>query len=278
MSLYTFSQGHDFLDHLDFPRLNRYENNVIIGRKEFEEEEARGELEWRADGIYLKVDGVYRRGFLYNKDFLVDKWGMPKFHVAKCKTLADFEARGTLHTKYFWSNAPLVTVTQRGGTTEYPDEDLSLCGNCVNVIVDETLNKFSMLSSVFEANEAIVPSDFTDINGRPLNWRRISRRYREKVNFTCEKCSFGEADLTSTLDRRYLHTDHIIADQLTNTADSNLQCLCVLCHMFKDRIHEAKLQNGRIREQLQLFVNSYQHVLSRKNPQLLAKFRAQYSG
>jgi hypothetical protein len=278
MSLYNFEKSHAYLDTIGVPRLNVYEDNVVIERKEFKEQEANGEIEWREDGVYLKVDGEYRRGFLYNKDFLVDRYGMPKFHVAKCRTLQSFEANGTLHTRYYWANASKVLVTQRGSSEEYPDTVLNICNNCVDLVVSNSISRSSTTDSEFISPDMeIEPTTDTDIRGRPMNWPAISRRYREKMSYTCEKCGFGGADLKKTRDRRYIDADHIVAQELMNTADSNLQCLCALCHSFKDSIHEAHLAKPHVRLRVAGFISEYANVLAKKNATLLNRFKVNYS-
>lgn len=277
MSIYQFTEGHQYLDSIGIPRLADYDDNVIIERHDLTKEEVISEMEWRDDGVYMKHQGEYRRGFLYNRDYLVDVHGMPRWHIAKCKTIQKFENWGTLHKAYYWSNAPKVLVTQRGTDEKYPDEILQLCGNCWNLI-NADIEKYAQTNSEFQSAEKIIkPATTTDIHGRPMNWPAISRRYREKMNYTCEKCGFGGADLKKTRDRRYIDADHIIAQELMNTADSNLQCLCVLCHSFKDGVHEAHLARPHVRLRLAGFISDYADVLSRKNATLLKRFRLNYS-
>lgn len=277
MSLYQFTQGHTFLDSIGVPKLATYEDNVVIAHHDFVKEEAKGEMEWREDGIYLKIDGVYRRGFLYKKKYGVDKWGLPKFHVAKCSTLQEFEAKGILHTAYYWSNAPKVLVTQWGGGKPHPDSILTLCKNCVDTVVSNDIVGGATTESEFPEREVtIAPTSETDIFSRPLNWSVISRNYRQRKNYTCESCGTGGEDLRSASDRRFIDADHIIAHELTNTSDENLRCLCVLCHYFKDNLHEVKLDKPHIRMRVAAFVSNYTDILKRKNPSLFQKFRTKF--
>lgn len=277
MSLYKFTKGHEFLDRIGVPRLDSYEDNVVIERYDFAEQEAKGDMEWREDGVYLKIDGIFRRGFLYNRNYMVDQYGMPKFHVAQCRTILNYVANGTLHQFYFWSNAPKVMVAQRRGTERYPDEVLQVCRNCADSIIEESITRQSTTASEFkQVEEKIEPSTETDIFGRPMNWSAISKSYRQRKNYTCETCGTGGEDLRSPSDRRFIDTDHIEAHELTNTSDENLQCLCVLCHYFKDELHEVKLDKPHIRMRVTAFVDSYADILKQKNPSLLQKFRSKF--
>jgi 5-methylcytosine-specific restriction endonuclease McrA len=277
MSLYQFTKGHEFLDRIGVPRLDSYEDNVVIEHYDFAEQEAKGDMEWREDGVYLKIDGVFRRGFLYNKNYLVDQYGMPKFHVTQCTTLLRFVENGTLHRFYFWSNAPKVLVAQRRGTERYPDKVLQVCRNCADSIIEESITRQSTTASEFKHVEVeIKPTTETDIFGRPLNWSAISKNYRQRKNYTCESCGTGGDDLRIASDRRFIDADHIIAHELTNTSDKNLQCLCVLCHYFKDDVHEAKLDKSHIRVRVNNFVDAYADVLSAKNLSRLKKYRSKF--
>lgn len=279
MSLYQFEKGHNFLDAVGIPRLDDYDDNVVIERQDFKEQEANGEIEWRADGVYLKINGEYRRGFLYNKDYLVKEYdSMPRFHVTRCKTILKFETNRSLHKFYFWSNAARVLVTQRRGPEKYPDEILNICKNCADEIEADTISRSSTTETEFpiEALPIVAVTD-TDVFGRPMNWPAISRRYRQKMNYTCEKCGIGGADLKKTRDRQYIDADHITAQELMNTADSNLQCLCVLCHYFKDHIHEAHLARPHVRMRVAKFINDYADILEKKNATLLRRFIVNYS-
>lgn len=278
MSLYQFEKGHAFLDKRGVPRLKNHVNNVVITRQDFTRQKARGEMEWRDDGVYLKVDGAFRRGYLYNRDYDVAKHRkMPSFHIAKCSTLMWYEDRNLLSRFYFFANAETVLVTQRRGREKYHDQSLEVCSFCLEELQNKEISNHATTQSEFaKKEEEIVLASTTDMFGRPMNWPVISKRYREKKNYTCEKCGTGGDDIKTGRDRMYFDADHIEAHELTNTADSNLQCLCVLCHYFKDELHEAKLAKPYIRFRLTNFVNSYKDILKLKNPVLLNRFRVNY--
>ena len=205
--------------------------------------------------------------FYYNKDFLVDIHGMPKFHMTDCRTIQKFRRRGTLNKMYYWSNAPKVLVTQRNSSEEYPDTVLILCRNCSNEIVDEVHNQ---TDEEFAHHQfaGIKPSSETDVFGRPLNWRTISRAYRRKVNFTCEQCGFGGADLKNPAHRMFLDTHHINGYNLTDTSELNLRCLCKLCHTYQDAYHVGYLKKGNTKATLNNFTQLYTDILRIKNPKL----------
>lgn len=60
----------------------------------------------------------------------------------------------------------------------------------------------------------------------PENWNYIARKYKEKQNFTCEKC--GRKYPAKS---KWLHVHHIVPLSKGGTSDiDNLQCLCHKCH------------------------------------------------
>lgn len=69
------------------------------------------------------------------------------------------------------------------------------------------------------AKPATLPS------GYPENWKEISGRVRQLRNYTCEKCGVR-------LPARLLDAHHVDGDK-QNVRDSNLRCLCKLCHQAK---------------------------------------------
>ena len=78
-----------------------------------------------------------------------------------------------------------------------------------------------------------------------------------------------EEDLKNNFDKRFIDTDHIKADELTNTDKSNLMCLCKLCHAYKDDLHEKNFKQNRLKEQLKNFVEKYRDIIKEKNSNLL---------
>lgn len=61
----------------------------------------------------------------------------------------------------------------------------------------------------------------------PDNWPDISRRYKAKRNYTCEKC--GKRYPKNS---KWLHVHHIVSISKGGDPedDSNLQALCFKCH------------------------------------------------
>ena len=274
MNLTKFHKTHEYLDEIGIPRLDKYSNNVIVDRIDFTEQENDGSLEWREDGVYIKVKGKHQRGFMFNKDYKVSEYGNPKFHLFECSVIERFIEQGILSRYYFYSNSDLVTVTQRGTKIEYKNQKLSLCSKCSGMLsarnlgyIGNTEDFHNLLdlndTEIENSNEEIE----TDIFNRPLNWRSISRAYRLEQNYTCEECGFGGDDLENNYDKRYIHTHHIDGYALQNTHRSNLKSVCVLCHYNQDEHHKSNFEKPRMKKELDNFINKYKtKLIERNNP------------
>lgn len=274
MNLTKFHKTHEYLDEIGIPRLDKYSNNVIVDRIDFTEQENDGSLEWREDGVYIKVKGKHQRGFMFNKDYLVSEYGNPKFHLFECSVIKRFIEQGILSRFYFYSNSDLVTVTQRGTKIEHKNQKLSLCAKCSGMLSERNLGYIGNTEdfhNLLDLNDTKIENSNeeieTDIFNRPLNWRSISRAYRLEQNYTCEECGFGGDDLENNYDKRYIHTHHIDGYALKNTHRSNLKSVCVLCHYNQDEHHKSNFEKPRMKKELDNFINKYKtKLIERNNP------------
>ena len=274
MKLYKFDKSHSFLDQLGIPRLDEYENNVIIDRIDFTEQEEQGNIEWRDDGVYLNIRGNYHRGFMYIKRPNIQRYGYPKFHLLECKTIKEQRINGRFHNHYFWSNSPSVTLTDRVTGRNYENIVLDLCWNCKQILEQRTgeyIEDTEDFHSLLDINDKVIENQEeeqkTDIFKRPMNWRAISRAYREEQNYTCENCGFGGNQLLNNYDKRYIHVHHINPYELTNTHRDNLKSVCVLCHYYQDEHHQGNFEKPRMKRELFSFVRKYKEKLMEvKNP------------
>lgn len=50
-----------------------------------------GKIDFKSTGIfYLDENGFKRQGYMYQTRYLVDKYGLPKFHIFECETIRNF--------------------------------------------------------------------------------------------------------------------------------------------------------------------------------------------
>jgi 5-methylcytosine-specific restriction endonuclease McrA len=274
MPLIKFESAHKFLDEIGVPRLDSYKNNVIIDRVDLTIHEREGNIEWEEDGIYLNYKDQKHRGFMYIKHPDIQRFGYPKFHLLECKTIEQQKRNGRFDNHYFWSNSPTVTLTDRVTHKNIKDVTLTLCNNCKNLLLENTGEEVydtEDFHDLLDLNDIQIESNNkeqdTDINGYPLNWRTISRAYREEQNYVCEDCGFGGEQLDNNFDRRYIHVHHINSNQKTNTHRNNLKTVCVLCHYSQDEHHMNNFEKPRLKKQLESFIKKYKtKLIEVKNP------------
>lgn len=260
--LYTFNRLAAFLSQEGFPEANQ--RGIQIIKRDLTQEEQAGNIDFREDGIYLMSNGQAYKGYMYLKYPDISRYGIPSFHITNCRTILTQRTtirngRNNFDGRYFWHNSNVVTLEDRTTRSIHENEVLSLCGNCERQSriqeYSDTEGFFSLLDrqEIEETNREIE----LDMFGRPLDWDKISKTYKQERNYTCENCGFGGEMLESRKDREFIHTDHIVAWELTNTRRQNLQCLCILCHSQKDELHRANFSKQGMQRRIQRFLDKY---------------------
>ena len=255
--LYKFENLAILLTQLGFPDVNQ--RGIQIIKRDLTQEEQAGNLDFRNDGIYLNLNGQEYKGYMYLKFADVARFGFPKFHITNCKTILEQRETGRFNDRYFWHNSRTVTIEDRANGHLYESVNLTLCGNCARQSsIDQYSNTEGFYSLLDQQEVNDVPMEIQlDMFGRPLNWDEISKEYKREKNYTCEKCGFGGDMLETILDREFIHTDHIIAWELTNMKRNNLQCLCILCHSQKDDLHQLNFAKIGMKKRLFRFIERY---------------------
>lgn len=187
------------------------------------------------------------------RDYKIQQYGKPRFHICKCNVIEEFIETGGFRQHYVRANSDPVPVRNRdNGYEEVMVKDLPICRACLEKLrencQDELAEDFDGInSSLFvkmlkEANgeEEIKEAQEVDIFGYTRDWDRISKAYREKKNYTCEKCGL---QIDNLYDRQYIHCHHKDFNKLNNK-ESNLQCLCMRCHANIDDNHRKNLTTG----------------------------------
>jgi hypothetical protein len=265
--LYKFEELKKKLDEWGFPNINNKSGFQSI-RTDFKKAYEEGKIEFREDGIYLIHDGKEWKGYMYMPTYRVKKYGhVSRFHLKRCSTIDDFIKSGMLNTYYNWSNNAHNDITDRDTKEVYKEQTLQLCSKCRKELFDEiedTEKFFSTLASDNSNNSDIE----IDIFGYTREWQKISKNYRAKQGFKCESCSI---QITNPLHRKYLHTHHKDGDK-TNNKESNLECLCILCHSYKDVRHEENFNKKRMLKEISAFVKLYRTDLERINNPYLKRY------
>jgi len=200
--------------------------------------------------IYIKDKTTY---FSENK--------LPKFHFSECWTISDSKEKQR-YARYFASSRTTgdFPLDRKEGTqivTQfYP---LLVCQNCLTKLkkIDEKLHsKFSdrslfNLEDFFKECKSLIydkpnktASDAPQ-TGYTNNWSEISRKYKERCGYRCEKCGVDLSKHSQLLD-----THHISGDK-QNNSDSNLKALCKLCHAEEPQHQHYKKISQEYRDHIE---------------------------
>lgn len=266
--IYKFSKLEKRMDEWGFPKVN-YQSGYKLIRTDFEKEYKAGNIRFGDDGIYLERDGIEYRGYMFIKEPYIERYNKyPKFHLTRCKTIDEFIKNGKFKIRYEWSNSNVNDLIDKTTRKVYKDVVLQYCWNCKKEIFDDiedTKDFFSTLNSD-EQKKTITE---VDIFGYVKDWQRISKAYRKKVNYTCESCGMK---ITNRSDYRFLHVHHINGKKDINT-ESNLKCLCLLCHSQVDKVHKDNFSKNRMKKDVKAFVTKYRNELKKVANPYLGLFR-----
>src|SRR6218665_3820678 len=103
MMLYTFENLANKLTQLGYPAA--IEGGFRVIKRDFTQEENAGNIQFKEDGMYLVVDGIEYKGYMYMKNYDITSYGLPKFHITNCQTIIDQRSKGRFDGKYFWHNS-----------------------------------------------------------------------------------------------------------------------------------------------------------------------------
>lgn len=231
-----------------------------VENKDVDLNDLRNNIEFSPDGIFLKDsnDGSKQQIFLYKRNYHLQAFGKPRFHIRQCQTIQSFINSGTFKNEYRRANTNVVKVRDMDDLDKDKDvANLPLCQHCLNI----ARNAFpGMTTSDFvkilkQANEASEKDNDTEIDifGYTKDWESVSRAYRELKEYRCDKCG---VQITDPFDYYLMHVHHKDGDK-TNNKKSNLRCLCIECHSTINPAHRKRFS-------------------SRANQLLIEEFRRKY--
>lgn len=260
--IYKFDKLSAKLDEMGFEQIAS--NGVRIMKRDLTQEANKGNIEYREDGVYLKIDGKEYKGYMYHKFPDIDKYGLPRFHITDCVTINEQKLSGRFDNNYYWQNSNVVSLTDRRTGTVHNDVELNLCSNCRKKSKADYTNTegfFETLGSLMEDTNTNFEVDIMGYPISPINWYEVSRAYRESKNYTCENIHCG-IQIIEGSDKRFIHVHHKDGNKL-NCNVSNFECLCVLCHAHEDERHILNFQKKRLQVEIKAFVKKYESELKR---------------
>ena len=243
IKLYAFEELQKYLDDMGYPKVNS--DGILVIKTDFRKAYEEGKIVFKGDGIYLLHNGKEWKGYMYRRDYRVSNYGLPKFHLVKCEKIREFIDNHLFNQYYIWSNAETVDVIERGVGEVHKDCDLSLCNFCKNELI---FNSSPTTTSFYETIKKEVMADQkvvqVDINGYTLDWDKISKEYKQKKEYCCERCG---TKAVKKADYRFFHVHHKDGNKVNNN-EENLECLCILCHSKVDNYHLSKIEEAEIEE------------------------------
>ena len=261
--LYIFSNLAQWLTQLGYPEST--DTGFRIIRRDLTQEEQAGNIDFKEDSIYLKIDGQEYKGYMYLKYADINRYGLPKFHVTNCQTILEQRASGRFDGRYFWHNSSTVNIEDRNTGQIHENMALTLCSYCRNKSLITNYSDTQGFHNLLDQQEQTdINQEFeVDIFGYTLDWQQISREFRKEKEYICEHCTIR---IDAPGDRRFIHVHHKSGNKLNNRR-SNLECLCVLCHANKDANHQQNFERRRMQGEIRTFVSKYRSELNRiENP------------
>ena len=216
-------------------------------------------MSFTSKGIFVKdSQGREHQVFLYKKDYRLQKYGKPRFHICKCQVIEEFINSGGFNAHYVRANSEPVPVINIDDNRRVVDVDsLPLCAYCSKLLANYG-DSTEFIETLRAANQTPQEDLEVDLFGYVRNWEQLSKAYREKQHYKCEKCGL---EINNDYDKQYIHVHHVDGDKLNNHED-NLRCYCLYCHSSVDEHHKKRLRTGANRYTFNDFLDKYAAIAS----------------
>jgi hypothetical protein len=256
MVLYNFDKLSSVLDKFNYPPAKSGGGFQLIKGVDFKRAFENGKIHFEDDGIYLEFQGKKHKGYMFIQHAFITYNGgpvrLPVFHTMKCETIQEFLDSGRFNQRFEFSNSTTNNLIDRQTGVGYNDQNLRICSFCNQISLDNigTTEDFYNALDKEELKEEVVE---VDINGYVKGWDRLSEKYKEGKEYTCEVCSLTPKN---NMHKRWWHTHHVDGVKINNHLD-NLQCLCISCHSQVDARHAENFRRKSNSLALEAFNSEY---------------------
>jgi len=237
-------------------------------------------LSWQGQQVLLYIQDHRSRFSLVRQDGAEGN----KVHIALCQKLEEMKSSGRFERYVITrDHSEQFRITGRSfyGKEESAVTNLKVCKLCLNKINyngyaspgnKEIFEVFSFVD-FFQKHESFFPYHPERKSGVSENyttdWPEVSRNYREKRQYKCEKCR-----LELTRRPHLLHTHHINGVRGDNR-EQNLSALCIDCHSkepYHQHMtvpHKSRQEIAHLRrEQRVLIISDWKDVFKLADPGL----------
>lgn len=252
--LYKFNKLREFLINLGV--IIRKSDRVNIVPEDFVAQYKKGNITFKKDFIiFIDANKQEIPVYMYQNEFNVTKYGLPKMHICKCSTIREFIDKKLFEKKYVSSNSPTVEIVDKKTGDIYTDCKLDLCYNCKKELLENWSKNIGDIDDyaqkIFDGfrRQEKRREIRTDIFGYDARWNIISERIRKENEYTCEYCKFKARN---TFQKSFIEVHHKNKNKLDNRIE-NLIVLCIKCHSEIDSLHEENYSKGVNKARLEKF-------------------------
>ena len=175
-----------------------------------------------------------------------------KFHLAWCSVLEKMKQRGRFErytaTRNLSGLFDVFGVSERSGKEKRGQAHLNVCKCCLSHLDYKGYsgNKRAVFSGFsiaefFERYSSYFPQlprkDITR-GGYMNDWKNLSRRLRERANWTCQDCG-----VNCSSEQSLLHVHHVDGVK-SNNESKNLEVVCAVCHAKKPGHSHMKVSDA----------------------------------
>lgn len=233
--------------------------NLIVEGEHFTSQVNKGNVIYRGNGIFIKINGEEFQRYIYKKYYSVSYGGgeqFPAFHFIQCSTVIEYGI-----SNYYSASKDSVLIIDKYTGKKHYDKVLRVCKNCAyeaSVYVPEDTAAF--FKNIDKRTEQEMENKEVDIFGYTFDWHEIRINYLDKQENRCERCKIQ----MEGFDKKYLHVHHKNGDKKWNYS-SNLECLCILCHSLVDERHIENFRKNRMKQRVNEFIEKYHSEIKNLN-------------